>query len=423
MSRLILCSYILTLVLSFVICQRDKNCDPGYECIPNSDCDSYQEKRNKLDTLERKTQEFNDLLSEMRQLVCNRRRKRICCEVEAPQPPVTLVQRDNSDESSPSYVPSGNNCGVAVKSAAFIVGGNDTELGEFPWMVLLGKDKPTGDIIWHCGGTLINKWYVLTAAHCNRVDFVRLGEWKVVDTNTFNKQECLYYDERTEKQCKDFRRCGRRWCQKKNNADVDCESPTVCSDPHQDIRVAKSLTNPQYKKTIHGLAINDIMLLKLESPAQFNKYVSPICLPDISLTDRLGEDGHNSLNNGFGLVVGWGKTQTSIDDEISIVSTATQQKVDLPLLSITKCVDKYKGIGVDLTQDIRLDEHLCAGGVRGIDSCSGDSGGPLIARESDLDSYMIIGVVSGGTKRCGIGAPGTFTRVSNYRQWIIDNLK
>ena len=72
-----------------------------------------------------------------------------------------------------------------------------------------------------------------------------------------------------------------------------------------------------------------------------------------SLTDRLGEDGHNSLNNGFGLVVGWGKTQTSIDDEISIVSTATQQKVDLPLLSITKCVDKYKGIGVDLTQDIR----------------------------------------------------------------------
>ena len=47
--------------------------------------------------------------------------------------------------------------------------------------------------------------YVLTAAHCNRVDFVRLGEWKVVDTNNFNRQECLYYDERTEKQCKDFR--------------------------------------------------------------------------------------------------------------------------------------------------------------------------------------------------------------------------
>ena len=46
---------------------------------------------------------------------------------------------------------------------------------------------------------------MLTAAHCNRVDFVRLGEWKVLDTNTFNRQECLYYDERTEKQCKDFR--------------------------------------------------------------------------------------------------------------------------------------------------------------------------------------------------------------------------
>ena len=64
MSRIILCSCILTLVLAFVICQKDRKCDPGFECIPNSDCDSYQEKRNKLDTLERKTQEFNDLLSE-----------------------------------------------------------------------------------------------------------------------------------------------------------------------------------------------------------------------------------------------------------------------------------------------------------------------------------------------------------------------
>jgi len=35
---------------------------------------------------------------------------------------------------------------------------------------------------------------------------------------------------------------------------------------------------------------------------------------------------------------------------------------------------------------------------------------------------MIVGVVSGGTSRCGIGAPGIYTRVSNFRQWIEDNL-
>lgn len=52
----------------------------------------------------------------------------------------------------------------------------------------------------------------------------------------------------------------------------------------------------------------------------------------------------------------------------------------------------------------------------------GDSGGPLVARDGDLASYMVVGVVSGGTKRCGVGAPGLFTRVSSYRRWIVQNL-
>ena len=36
---------------------------------------------------------------------------------------------------------------------------------------------------------------------------------------------------------------------------------------------------------------------------------------------------------------------------------------------------------------------------------------------------MVTGVVSTGTDRCGIGAPGIFTRVSNYYQWIIDTMQ
>ena len=49
--------------------------------------------------------------------------------------------------------------------SSIIVGGSITKLGDFPYMALLGYDV-FGQIYYTCGGSLINKWYVLTAAHC-----------------------------------------------------------------------------------------------------------------------------------------------------------------------------------------------------------------------------------------------------------------
>ena len=59
-----------------------------------------------------------------------------------------------------------------------------------------------------------------------------------------------------------------------------------------------------------------------------------------------------------------------------------------------------------------------------VDSCNGDSGGPLAYKRGDNDEpWYLIGIVSYGTKKCGIGKPGVYTKVTNYLDWIERNLK
>lgn len=64
-------------------------------------------------------------------------------------------------------LPDRNLCGIH-SSDDRIFGGEWTAYDEFPWLVALeSKRKSTGgDVDVRCGGSLINKKFVLTAAHC-----------------------------------------------------------------------------------------------------------------------------------------------------------------------------------------------------------------------------------------------------------------
>ncbi|XP_036393847.1 trypsin-like [Megalops cyprinoides] len=162
-----------------------------------------------------------------------------------------------------------------------VVNGYDCRPHSQPWQVYLTY---SGGNRW-CGGSLINQWWVLSAAHCAKPASqleVHLGEH---DT---------YREEGTEQ---------RFWVSK------------VISHPYY---------NPQNLD-------NDIMLIKLARPAQYTQYVQPIPLPT-----RCPYTDENCL------VSGWGNTITN-----GVQYPRVLQCLNQPIIDHAICRNAYPHLFTD----------------------------------------------------------------------------
>ena len=117
-------------LISFANCQE--SCDRGEECIAARDCDSFTRDRETLKTLKGKPGN-STLRDKLRSQVCNQKEQKVCCG--------GATGCDDKDEDSPCYIPSleEERCGLEGSDSSFIVGGEDTRIGEFPFVVLLGQ--------------------------------------------------------------------------------------------------------------------------------------------------------------------------------------------------------------------------------------------------------------------------------------------
>ncbi|CAK9303981.1 unnamed protein product [Gordionus sp. m RMFG-2023] len=150
------------------------------------------------------------------------------------------------------------------------------------------------------------------------------------------------------------------------------------------------------------------------NPLIFNKLKQIIfktIFTKISFTDKIqparlpNNDVNNLSNDAYCCVAGWGKTGGYGNE-----NALNQACIDYIDTITCNSSNIYNG---HLTNNM-----FCAGFAEGgTDSCSGDSGGPLMCLESD---WLLTGITSWG-ESCGT-KPGVYTKVSNFYKWITSKI-
>ncbi|KAJ8039118.1 Acrosin [Holothuria leucospilota] len=256
-------------------------------------------------------------------------------------------------------------CGVPSISAdvsASIVGGQPAKHGTWPWQVSIRKFDRLGS--YHtCGGTLIDKQWVLTATHC----FDKLiGEALPEDYEIILGAH-----------------------------EVDNAGEAT----RQTRQIEKIVNHEAFNRVTFE---NDITLLKLTQEANYTSHVQPACLP--------GKDGNPG---DLVSITGWGDQEVKLAAEYD----QTLQQVVVPIIDSQTCNQPtwLDGEVIDAVM-------FCAGYENGgKDSCQqGDSGGPVVLKNA-ADQWEVIGITSWGYGCADVQKPGVYTRVYYYRDWIANN--
>ncbi|XP_015585811.1 proclotting enzyme isoform X2 [Cephus cinctus] len=210
-----------------------------------------------------------------------------------------------------------------------------------------------------CGGSLIDNIHILSAAHC----VAHMNSWDVARLTV---------------------RLG------------DYNIKTNNEVRHIERRVKRVVRHRGFdSRTLY----NDVAILTLDQPVDFTEQIRPVCLPT----------GSQLYSGKTATVIGWGSLRESGPQP------AVLQEVSIPVWTNSECKIKY---GSDAPGGI-VDSFLCAGRASK-DSCSGDSGGPLMVNDG---RWTQVGIVSWGIG-CGKGQyPGVYTRVTHFLPWINKNLK
>ncbi|XP_050093292.1 uncharacterized protein LOC126576167 [Anopheles aquasalis] len=238
--------------------------------------------------------------------------------------------------------------------------GRPAYLREFAHMAAIGWTGSDGKIRWDCGGSLIWENYVLTAAHC-------VADDDNIPPDVVRLGDINLYDDTDDQYA-------------------------------QQLKIVEIVRHPEHR---FSSRYHDLALLRLEKNVTLHDTVAPGCL----------WNDEKEIPFPTMEATGWGATGFGEQ------STPILLKVSLGVVKSEECNKHYKVGDRKLKQGL-MNYHLCAGDVK-MDTCPGDSGGPLQMKllHNGKMTPFVVAVTSFGSI-CGQSIPGVYMKVAPYIPWI-----
>ncbi|XP_001655704.2 serine protease 55 [Aedes aegypti] len=264
-------------------------------------------------------------------------------------------------------------CGVRQSSTSHEIDMRDSERGEFPWNVEIfskfENDFGFQQNVFHCGGTLIDDFVVVTSANCENLRsstelFISAGVWNLNDLE----------------------------------------------DNRQIRKVAKIIKHPRFEQ---GSRIASIALLILDDQVDFSQRVNRICIPEVD-TD---------FSTSMCFVTGWGGTPNS-----NQTIRPYMKVVEMQLLEHSMCT---KDMRRTLPKYELHESFQCANEESANHLCPFDVGSPLFCTiPGRQQQFYQVGIFVWNqfvhrnmACRDGYGVVNLFVKMQQFRHWIDKELE